>query len=78
MAVKEVEAAYANGEVWFYPGTETPMPLTMAVMQTEMAGAAPRRAGTVHRDAQDLTVESTAAEFEREREATTGDISEAK
>jgi hypothetical protein len=38
-AVKEAKAAYANGEVWFYPGTETPMPLTMAIMQAEMAPA---------------------------------------
>lgn len=37
--VKEVKAAYANGEVWFYPGTKTPMPLTMAIMQAEMAPA---------------------------------------
>lgn len=70
-AVKEVEAAYANGEVWFYPGTETPMPLTMAVMQTEMAPA--QRLAELERyigTRKTSQWNQRRAEFEREREAT--------
>ncbi|HHC5060750.1 TPA: hypothetical protein ACN6VL_004249 [Aeromonas veronii] len=37
--VQQVKDDYANGEVWYYPGTETPMPLSMAIMQAEMAPA---------------------------------------
>ena len=74
-AVKEVEAAYANGEVWFYPGTETPMPLTMAVMQTEMAPA--QRLAELERymgTRKTSQWHQRRAEFEREREATTETI----
>ncbi|WP_323887933.1 hypothetical protein [Aeromonas veronii] len=70
-AVKEVEAAYASGEVWFYPGTETPMPLTMAVMQTEMAPA--QRLAELERyigTRKTSQWNQRRAEFEREREAT--------
>lgn len=38
-ALRKVEEDYAEGRTWFYPGTEVPMPLEMALMQAATAPA---------------------------------------
>lgn len=38
-ALKQVETDYAAGNKWFYPGTETPMPISMARLQAVTAPA---------------------------------------
>lgn len=38
-ARRQANEDYDKNELWYYPGTETPMPRTMAVMQAESAAA---------------------------------------
>lgn len=38
-AIKQVKSDYAKGEMWYYPGTRTPMTQEMALMQAKTAPA---------------------------------------